>query len=183
MHSLHSFRVSPRSGGPLAVSMAPCGLSLANRLCAHSRQQGESLVSPMNPLARLLGSCHVLPFRHADRCREQHAGPGSQSAGSVPMSRSIPASADVEHCNPELAHHCAWLRQVLDGGGRGQRLSATAGRSGWVICSCWSAQWAVRAASRLSRSPWIRSMAEREIAGHKPDLTCCSRQPCGICRD
>jgi hypothetical protein len=82
-------------------------------------------------------------------------------------------------------YRCAGLRlrAALDGGGRGQRLSATAGRSGWVICSCWSAQWAVRAASRLSRSPWIRSMAEREIAGHKPDLTCCSRQPCGICRD
>ncbi|MEY2644024.1 MAG: hypothetical protein RLZZ611_673 [Cyanobacteriota bacterium] len=139
MHSLHSFRVSPRSGGPLAVSMAPCGLSLANRLCDHSRQQGESLVSPMNPLARLLGSCHVLPFRPADRCREQHAGPGSQSAGSVPMSSSIPASADVEHCNPELAHHCAWPRQVLDGGGRWQRLGSD--RQGVRRCALSAVAW------------------------------------------
>jgi hypothetical protein len=33
------------------------------------------------------------------------------------MSRSIPASTDVEHCNPELAHHCAWLRLAAPGAG------------------------------------------------------------------
>jgi hypothetical protein len=38
--------------------------------------------------------------------------------------------------------------------GRGRRLSgATTGRSACGICSCWSAQWAARAANRLARSP------------------------------
>jgi hypothetical protein len=36
--------------------MAPFGLSVASRVCYHSRQQGESLPPPMNPLLRLLGA-------------------------------------------------------------------------------------------------------------------------------
>ncbi len=33
-----------------------------------------------------------------------------------------------------------------------------AGRSGFRICSCCSAPWAVNTARRLGRSPWMRSM-------------------------
>jgi hypothetical protein len=36
------------------------------------------------------------------------------------------------------------------------------------ICNCWSTQWAARAAIRLSRVPWIRSMEVAEIASHHP---------------
>jgi hypothetical protein len=58
------------------------------------------------------GERPVLPLRHTDRCREQPAGPGPRSAGGVPMSSSIPASAYVENFDPELAHHRAWLLAV-----------------------------------------------------------------------
>ena len=35
-------------------------------------------------------------------------------AGSVPISSSIPTSAYVEHFDPQLAHHRAWLLAVLE---------------------------------------------------------------------
>ena len=58
----------------------------------------------MNPLLTgQLGSRPVLPLRDADRRREQPAGSGAWPARGVPASRSIPASACVEHFDPELA--------------------------------------------------------------------------------
>ena len=45
-----------------------------------------------------------------------------------------------------------------------RRIGRTCGLSGGGICSCWSTQWAARAASRLLRSPWMRSMALAESA-------------------
>ena len=50
-----------------------------------------------------------------------------------------------------------------------RRIGRICGLSGGGICSCWSTQWAARAASRLSRSPWMRSMALAESAARQPD--------------
>lgn len=68
---------------------------------------------------------------------------------------------------------------LTDGLGR-HRMGPSAGLSGWGSCSCWSAQWAARAASRLLRSPWMRSMAGSKSLAHslirpagvrRPDVT------------
>jgi hypothetical protein len=73
------------------------------------RAQGDECL----PVAQY-NSRPVLPLRHADHPREDPARPGSRPAGSVPMSRPIPAGDYVEHFDPELKHHRAWLLAVLE---------------------------------------------------------------------
>jgi len=46
--------------------------------------------------------------------RDQPAGTGSRPAGDVPISRPIPAAHYVEHFDPDLSHHRAWLLAVLE---------------------------------------------------------------------
>ncbi len=61
------------------------------------------------------------------------------------------------------------LQPIQRSGPSRRRIGRTCGLSGGEICSCWSTQWAARAASRLLRSPWMRSMALAESAARQPD--------------
>ena len=60
------------------------------------------------------GQRPFLSLRHAGHHREDPTGPDARSAGGVPMSGPVPAGDYVEHFDPELPHHRAWLLAVLE---------------------------------------------------------------------
>ena len=56
----------------------------------------------------------VLPLRHAAGSPKRSAGPGPRTAGGVPMNRPIPSRDYVDHFDPELERHRAWLQAALE---------------------------------------------------------------------
>jgi hypothetical protein len=93
------------------------------------------------------------PFREGDRISQEQAVGAAFSEGvALLRSRLVPTAMPRA-----MAGRWWWTasaeRSVQRSGRGRRRIGCTTGLSAVGICSCWSAQWAARAASRLARSP------------------------------